>query len=310
VQFLNQQFLESADFPFGCTWFEHRPGLATNKHSHEFIELVYVCKGEAVHHYNDIRYPVAKGDVFIIPKGVEHYYHVSDKQPLLLCNVHFLTELLAAELKQMSKVTSFVNFFYLEPFLRESANFESHLTLHEQERKELERLLNVLSRESTEKRLGYQIKIKAQLIDCMVFLSRCYYDQTEGQKPKASSEEDRIRMICHFIEHHFNENFSFEQLCALTHMSKTKFSTLFKQHTGMTMVEFRNCCRMEHDKKMLRDPHLSIVRISQHIGFQDACYPSGAFCDTSFSCTLRMSSGQQIKPTGLHRTVLREYHAA
>ena len=81
VRFLNQRFLESAEFPFGCTWFEHPPGHITNKHSHEFIELVYVCRGGAIHHYNDTQYPVGKGDVFVIPKGVAHYYQVSDKQP-------------------------------------------------------------------------------------------------------------------------------------------------------------------------------------------------------------------------------------
>lgn len=223
MQFLNQRFLESEYFPFGCKWYEHAAGEISNKHSHEFIELVYVYNGEAIHHYNETRYSIKQGDVFIIPKGITHYYHVSDQQPLKLYNVIFLTGLLAAELKQMSKVTTFVHFFYLEPFLRESANFESHLSLGKKDRQECERLLNELAKESEEKKLAYQIKIKAQLINLMVFLSRCYFNQSEAPKLQVSSEEDRIRMICEFIEHHYNENFTVDQVCLLCHMSKTKF---------------------------------------------------------------------------------------
>ena len=47
-------------------------------HSHDFFELVYVRKGSGLHRHNRKKYPITKGDCFIILPGEDHTY-VEDK---------------------------------------------------------------------------------------------------------------------------------------------------------------------------------------------------------------------------------------
>ncbi|MBD2844062.1 helix-turn-helix transcriptional regulator [Paenibacillus sp. IB182496] len=272
TQFKNDVFLNSSEFPFFCVWHTHPAGSSSRIHSHEFIELVYVASGEAVHHYNGRSYRVSQGDVFVIAEGAVHYYEVSGRKPLKVCNVLFLTGLLASELKEMSKVTPFVDFFYLEPFLREATPFQPHLYLHPGECVELEEYLESFIRELNEKRMGYQIKIKAMMIDFFVYLSRCYERHLDGADPQSSQDDDAMQYICHFIRRHYAENFSVEQMSQLCGMSKGKFSSLFKKTTGTTFIDYRNEYRVELGRKLLRSGEGSIADISQQLGFEDSSF--------------------------------------
>jgi hypothetical protein len=71
-----------------------------------------------------------KGDVFVIEPNVNHAYEVDMNDHLLVCNILFLPSLLNNELKALSRVTSFVDFFFVEPFLRNRLNFSAHLKLN------------------------------------------------------------------------------------------------------------------------------------------------------------------------------------
>jgi len=53
-----------------------------NRHSHEFVELVYVLDGRAHHTLGDETMELKKGDLFIMDVGVEHEFRVEDGEKI------------------------------------------------------------------------------------------------------------------------------------------------------------------------------------------------------------------------------------
>ncbi|RKN80688.1 AraC family transcriptional regulator [Paenibacillus ginsengarvi] len=273
TRFSNDAFLESPDFPFHLALYEFKRGESVAPHSHEFIEFVYVYGGTGTHEYRGIGYPIREGDVFVIEPGAEHAYRAgSDKQPLEVYNILVAPALLRHEMEALFRVSSFVDFFYVEPFLRESAQFQSRLTLTPQHRIEMKLLIERIGEEYREKKPGYRILVKTRLIEMLVFLSRCYSGLLHKPMTSNAGEESLMRRIAEFIELHHASPLTLAQMSQMCDMSQSAFTLKFKQHIGKSFLEYRNDIRLETAKKLLASTDYTILRVSQEVGFDDLSF--------------------------------------
>lgn len=81
-----------------------------------------------------------------------------------------------------------------------------------------------------------------------------------------------INRACNFITDNCNRNLTLEEVAHNVHLSPFYFSKVFKKEKGCNFVDFLTKTRVERSKKLLRDPDLSVVRIAQESGYQDASY--------------------------------------
>ncbi|MDB5052472.1 MAG: AraC family transcriptional regulator [Bacilli bacterium] len=287
--YTDKEWLESSDFPFNATIYPFQKHEFTEPHSHEFIELAYVAEGDGEHEYRGVSYPVTAGDVLVIEPNIEHSYQ-SGETNLLVYNVILQPVILSAELETLFKVTPFVDFFFVEPFLRKYVDFQSHLNLEPQEHIEMLFRLDRLVKEHQTKELGYRIVIKTLLIEIFIFLSRCYERRIHKPMSTLGSEEEIIRHICEFIEMYHARPLSLTQVCQLCGMSQSSFSTKFKQQVGQTFVEFRNQIRIKVAKELLAKSEDKILNIGQQIGFEDL-----SFFNKTFKKAVGLSPGEYRK---------------
>jgi AraC-like DNA-binding protein/mannose-6-phosphate isomerase-like protein (cupin superfamily) len=274
--YTNQEWLESSDFPFCTTIYPFQDQEYKEPHSHEFIELAYIAEGDGVHEYRGMSYPITSGDVLVIEPNIEHSYQ-SGKNRLLVYNVLFQPSVLSEELGILFKVTSFIDFFFVEPFLRKYVNFQGHLTLAPQEHIEMLFRLDRLAREFQAKEIGYRIVIKTLLIEMFIFLSRCYERRIHKPMTTLDNEDEIIRHIREFIELHHARPLSLSQVCQLCGMSPSAFSAKFKQQVGKTFVEFRNQIRIKVAKDLLIKSEDKIVSVCQQVGFEDLSFFNKVF---------------------------------
>ncbi len=80
-----------------------------------------------------------------------------------------------------------------------------------------------------------------------------------------------------YIETHFTEDLSLELLAGLTGHSVYHLSRLFKQHTGVNLVEFVTAVRIRHARALLDNGNLTIKEISARTGFSDPAYFARVF---------------------------------
>jgi AraC family L-rhamnose operon regulatory protein RhaS len=271
IRYEKNVFLEGPDFPFAAFPYPTLPTRPATPHSHEFVELVFVAEGHGDHLYSGQSYPISKGDVFIVPPGVEHDYRVRGAAPLEIVNVLFMPSFLAPLLESLAEVTPFLQFFYVEPFFRKETEFHAHLKLNLGEEQAVKERLDRLVEEYNNKPLGYRIAIQGLLAELLVYLSRCYGHAavTTGFHPDGNKA---IRQVCDFLETHYTQPLQLEQVCRMCGMSQTVFTGKFKQLTGRTFTEYRSELRIRASLRLLRESEAKIVDIAQESGIGDVSH--------------------------------------
>jgi AraC family L-rhamnose operon regulatory protein RhaS len=266
-----ERYLESDEFAFAAFPYSTMPDRPFTPHLHEFVELVYVDSGCGEHLYKGNRFPVSKGDLFVIPPYAEHDYRVIGDAPLDVYNILFLPSFLVSELKVLSQVTPFVQFFYVEPFMKQNPDFESHLKLSRSEAEEVKQRLDRIVREFRDKALGYRITVKALLIELLVWLSRRYEPVTAGP-PFQTRDSEAIRKLCEFLDTHYAEPLQLEQVCRMCGMSQSAFTAKFKEVTGKTFTGYRNELRIQSALELLRGTDEKVIHIAERVGIGDSSY--------------------------------------
>ncbi|WP_435163393.1 helix-turn-helix domain-containing protein [Paenibacillus glycanilyticus] len=273
----SDQHLESEHFLFHIEPYELKQGTMIPLHRHEFVELVFIRQGSGHHEYEGQTFPIAAGDVFIIEPGMDHAYTVDQSEGMEVVNVLFVPALLERELAVLSGVTSFIDFYYMEPFLRSDVSFQAKLTLSPRQMLDIRGILEQLMKEYGNKESGYRFLIKSKLIELFIILSRMYVNNRNHSLPSIQNDGEMIARLCEFIKRHQSHPLSLEQISQMAGMSQSKFTLLFRQMTGMSFVEFRNDQRIQLAKQLLAASSDKIARIALDIGYEDLSHFNHVF---------------------------------
>ena len=193
------------------------------KSGHMFaMNALHTVKGEGAHEIAGTPTSIAAGDVYLISPGVSHAYRI--RRSIMVYNVIFAEDLIRNELALLAGDESFFGFFYVEPFLRRTSPQRPYLNVRRSDRVRLRQMIETLIEEDRERRPGYRVFIKAQLIQVLIFLSRCF---AAGERPltlDAGDEAEMIRRVCDFIELHRAQPLTLEQVSAMCGLGTTVFS--------------------------------------------------------------------------------------
>ena len=107
-------------------------------------------------------------------------------------------------------------------------------------------------------------------------LSRLYHILSVIRPALIQRPEDptdiRIRNAISFIEQHYTENLSIEQLAVVSNMSVSRFFPGFKKATGVTPIDYLHHFRINRAIILLMNDDLSIEQISGMTGFESSAY--------------------------------------
>ncbi|MBO9606019.1 MAG: helix-turn-helix domain-containing protein [Paenibacillaceae bacterium] len=276
----SENYFESEDYPFSASPYRVRENEPIEPHTHDFTELAYIAEGSGQHSYNGQSSAISTGDVFVIEPGAEHGYIVDNGSSLLVYNVLFFPSFLRSELETLSAVTPFVDFFYVEPFVRSMAHFRPHLKLQPHERIEMKTLLDHIVMEFQAKKLGYRIVTKTRLIELFVFLSRCCAASLSGDRA-VRADDSMLLHISEFIARHYAEPLTLAQVSRMCGLSASAFSAKFKQHTGRTFIEYRNGVRVQQAMRLIAETDRKMLAIAQEVGFDDLSFFNKLFKQTT-----------------------------
>lgn len=93
---------------------------------------------------------------------------------------------------------------------------------------------------------------------------------------------DEVIKVKEFLDNHWKEKFDGEALSNLVHMSKSQYTRLFKQHSGMTPHRYYQRLKLQKLKEMLSDENLSILQVFEECGLD---------YDSKFSKKLKQELG-------------------
>lgn len=78
-----------------------------------------------------------------------------------------------------------------------------------------------------------------------------------------------IRLAKQYIQNHYNEPITLEQVSDIVGLSPTYFSALFKKETGEGFAKYLIALRVERAKVLLRESNLSVSAICKEVGYND-----------------------------------------
>lgn len=87
-----------------------------------------------------------------------------------------------------------------------------------------------------------------------------------------SSTNHHIQRAIEYMNHHFSEDISLDQIADHIYLSKCYFHRLFTQTVNCTPHTYLNTIRLQHAKEFLRNTQLPIQDIASNVGFGNYSY--------------------------------------
>ncbi|MCK6257258.1 response regulator [Fictibacillus sp. KIGAM418] len=88
---------------------------------------------------------------------------------------------------------------------------------------------------------------------------------------------DPVKLAKKYIDDHYHEAISLEQVAEMSGLSPTYFTKLFKEETDMTFIEFLTEVRLRKAMKLLNQKQYSLKQICYMVGYKDPNYFSRVF---------------------------------
>lgn len=102
-------------------------------------------------------------------------------------------------------------------------------------------------------------------------------DYTKGTSTFNKVNNYYINELTHFIEHHYNEDITVEDIANFLNLSRGHVNKIFKKYTNQTPKEFLTKFRMTKATNLLRTTTLPIGEIGNQIGYNNQLHFSRAF---------------------------------
>lgn len=259
-----------SSFPFFVQYGRHDEELAQHNHE-DFSELVIVLSGSATHVVGSERFRVRAGDVFVMGQGLAHGYE--DVENFRIYNLMFREDGLVSGREDLLMSPGFHSLFIVQPHLNNTYGFRSRLRLTAEELESVKAEVEAMLEEYGGSARARQTMLMARFIQLVVELSRMY-------ESRAAVDDDSMLGIADaaaYIERHYAEQLTVEQLAAIASYSARHFLRLFGETYGVTPRQYIIERRMNRAADLLHNSDISVTEIAHICGFSDSSYFGSAF---------------------------------
>lgn len=245
------------------------PQSMQRQHYHDTYEIYLVLDGERNLFFDDEKYLLKKGNLFVIEPFVLHSTTCADS----VCFSRYLINLspneLAPILNEKERNTLFQNLT------------TSILSLNDEKLqyiyfcfKEIHKYKNEKGKLS-DKLMRMNI---AHLIDFICAEAKNNF--AINPKGHTKKSEAPIMKALAYINLNYTQNISLDFISGYAHMSKSNFCLVFKKIIGVSFVDYINAIRISQVHKLLLTTNLPLTAIAEQTGFSSVDYMTRAFKHT------------------------------
>ncbi len=226
-------------------------------HTHEYVELFYIIGGAGLFLIEDQEHPVKVNDIVIINPDVSH-----------------------AEISINAQSLEYIVLGIEGIRLAEGKHSSGHFCiLDHYESSEISGCLWNILREMEQKHSGFEDVCQACMEMLVIRLMRIT-SLSVATEDQHSAGNRQCAIVKQYIDQHFKESMSLEQLAAKAHMNKYYLAHTFKEEYGVSPINYLISRRIVESKYLLAETDLSLAQIAQLLGFSSPSYFSQAFRKT------------------------------
>ena len=253
------------EFPFQISEVElnqanSRPGTW---HWHSYFEITWVLEGKGNYFVNGQEYTMEKDDIIIFNNVEPHGWK------LLGGNMKLLVMIFSPEF--VAEKISVFDAEYLKPFVERGSNFKNRVGREEKVNEEIRISIREIHQEWNERKEGYPLMIKANVLRILTMLIRAYQDETksgEMLKEKKNAMK-RLEQAFTYINDHYCEKITLEEVAASVDMSSNYFSSYFRRVANISFSDYVTRLRVNRAREMLRENGANVTEIAMDCGFNN-----------------------------------------
>ena len=256
-------------YNFGIDTFENIDGY--ERHKHSCFELHYIKSGHGRVEFSDRQCGLSPQDLFLCTPNSVHTQQVYDNH-MIEYSLRFDIELL--------KLTSNKTSIYESGELIRLLTKSSEMIMRE--KAEIERLFEKSFLEISEKKPGYYIKIKQNIMDIIIKTARSYQEhfncsfQSYGL-PARNIKTYRMDIINRYIYDNLASKLTSGNIAIQVFLSHRQLCRVIKNNTGMSTHQYIESIRLSVVKKMLNQNNMTLSEIAELTGFSSGFHLSASF---------------------------------
>lgn len=240
-------------------------------HWHNDLEINLIREGEAVFQVYQKSYRVRTGEGFLLNRNVPHSCSSPGNEHVRYSTILVRPDFLYGDFGSDVERKCF------QPFLQNSAIPCIYLTGFDENGKEILQKLNQVEEAFDRKRFCYELKIKGLL--CEAFAMILYGHRQELAKfvPANLQELERLEKMLNYLNMHFTEVISLQDLADQVHLSREVCCRLFKKMTGKTITGYLEEYRVNKSFSLVQSGQYSMTQITEMVGFSNPSRFASAF---------------------------------
>lgn len=250
-------------------------------HCHNCLELNYIEKGQGTYIIGGKIYPIEAGDIFVINNS-EHHLAVSAGEAIQMTVLVFGMEFI--------RRTPFAA-DYLKPFVHRDVGFSNRISSGMEGYEHMLPVFLCMKKEAFGQEADVvetkdnqanvqseRVKESKMITEAAAnFLLALLYRHYNSKKELKDSKQggyafDSMEKAFSYINEHFAEKITLEELAKVTSLSKTYLSKSFKKFIGQSLFEYIQQTRVQHAGYLLQTSQKSITQIALESGFETLSY--------------------------------------
>ena len=257
MRFSHELIVPEEGFPFKVFMFEGRDGgYFREKHWHRSIEIFAVCRGSLKFYMEDQAWPLSE-DEFMIVNSNE--IHAIDSP---LPNETIVLQIPLKMFEDYFTGEQFIWFTH-EPGRRDDRFME---------------LLKELYRVYTEKKCGYDMRVKSIFYNIMYLLVKEYRMTEVAQEfVRKNKNLNRLSSITSYMKDNYAKEMSLEEVAGIFGYSATYLSRMFQKYAGITFKSYLQSIRLRYAIKDLENGQYSVTEAALRNGFSGSKALARAF---------------------------------
>lgn len=243
--------------------------VVVDAHYHEYIEILYCIKGSYDLLIDGIDHHIEVGDMVVINSMEVHFSKCLSQDVNEYIVIRFKPELLYTTSQSIFEAK------YVLPFTMKTSTHQKVFCEKELRGTGIPKLVLQVLEEQTDKRYGFELAIRTALGEIFLWILRSWHEQgldlNIGSGLNSDSIE-RLEKVFEYVEEHYNEAISIDDMAKLSNMSYSYFSRFFKSAMNRNFSDYVNLVRVSKAEHILATADTSVTDIAMDVGFSTSSY--------------------------------------
>lgn len=234
-----------------------------HEHHHTAFEITMVLSGSGIYSTNYSEFSFESGDIFFFSTDEFHWLKKLDSNTDFL-NIHFEPRFIWSENFGVSSQE------LIKIFLNRKNNRRNKLNIGSPSTRIIANLIYEMETEALGKKQEYETLLKVHLVNILVEMMRSYDGKLSDYDTLYASRTLRdMEKVLTYIDEHFDNDLTLDELSGIAHMSRTYFCRQFRELNGISPWEYITIKRIERAISYIESTDLTKLEIATKCGYNN-----------------------------------------